>query len=501
MKILSVSQIRDCDIFTIENEPIASINLMERAAKKCADYINNHFLKTQKIYIFCGNGNNGGDGFAIARMLYQKGFDVEIFIDKSNLNFSKDAKINWDRVKEISGIDICDFEGFNKEIKRGYIFIDALFGSGLNRKIDGKAAEIIRQLNQINAHKIAIDIPSGIFADEMLPENSVVFEADITLSFQFYKKAFLHPETGKFCGRIIILDINLHQDFINKAETENYIIDENVIKKIYQPRNEFSHKGNFGKTCIVAGSFGKIGAAILATKSALRTGSGLTYVLAPKCGYEILQTTCPEAMYLYGGEDFVKNFEVENDFTYGIGPGLGTDYETEEKFLHFLQTYNEPLVLDADALNLISKNSENIKLIPKNSIITPHPKEFERLFGKTENSFERLNLAKQKAKEFEIFIVLKDHHTQIITPENEVFYNITGNSGLAKGGSGDVLLGIITSFLSQGYSSKNSVIFGVWLHGKAGDITANDLSKESMLATDIIENISEVFKELEFRNI
>ena len=248
----------------------------------------------------------------------------------------------------------------------------------------------------------------------------------------------------------------------------------------------------------VAGDFGKIGAAILATKSALRTGSGLTYVLAPKCGYEILQTTCPEAMYLYGGEDFVKNFEVENDFTYGIGPGLGTDYETEEKFLHFLQTYNEPLVLDADALNLISKNLENIKLIPKNSIITPHPKEFERLFGKTENSFERLILAKQKAKELEIFIVLKDHHTQIITSENEVFYNITGNSGLAKGGSGDVLLGVITSLLSQGYSSKKAAIFGVWLHGKAGDITAQDLSKESMVATDVIENISEVFKELRY---
>jgi len=498
MKILSAPQIRKCDAFTIENEPISSINLMERAAQKCADYISNHFSKTQKIYIFCGNGNNGGDGFAIARMLYQKGFDVEVFVDKSNLNFSSDAKINWDRVKEISGIDIFDFEEFNAEIKSDSIIIDALFGSGLNRKIEGKNAEIIYQLNQIKAHKIAIDIPSGIFADEIFPESSVVFEADDTLSFQFYKKSFLHPETGKFCGKIHILDIGLNEKCIENTETSDFIIDENLIKKIYQPRNDFSHKGNFGKTCIIAGSFGKIGAAVLATKSALRTGSGLTYVLAPKCGYEILQTTCPEAMFLYGGEDFVKNFEVENDFTYGIGPGLGTDYETEEKFLHFLQTYNEPLVLDADALNLIAKNPENLKLIPKNSIITPHPKEFERLFGKTENSFERLNLAKEKAKELEIYIVLKDHHTQIITPENDVFYNITGNSGLAKGGSGDVLLGIITSFLSQGYSSKNAAIFGVWLHGKAGDITAQDLSKESMVATDVIENISEVFKELRY---
>lgn len=200
---------------------------------------------------------------------------------------------------------------------------------------------------------------------------------------------------------------------------------------------------------------------------------------------------------LYGGEDFIKNFTVENDFTYGIGPGLGTDYETEEKLMHFLKNYNEPLVLDADALNLISKNSENLKLIPKNSIITPHPKEFSRLFGEAKDSFERLELAKSKAKELNIYIVLKGHHTQIITPERNVFYNITGNSGLAKGGSGDVLLGIITSFLTQGYSPENAAIFGVWLHGKAADFTAEKHSKEAMLASDVIQHIGEVFKYLQ----
>lgn len=499
MKIFTVEQIRNCDQFTIKNEPISSINLMERAAKKCVNWLQNHSFHSENFYIFCGNGNNGGDGFAMARMLYQKGFDVDVFMDKSKEKFSGDAEINFKKIKEISGIDIHDFnEVADFDFKKNSTIIDAIFGSGLNKNLEGKPKYLIDFLNATNLHKIAIDLPSGIFADKNLDENSVVFEADETLSFQFWKKAFLHPETGKFCGKIHILEIGLSQKYIDETATSDFVIDDILISKIYQPRNDFSHKGNFGKTCIVGGSFGKIGAEILAVKSALRTGSGLTFALAPKCGYEILQTTCPEAMYLYGGEDFVKNFEIDNDFIYGIGPGLGTDYETEEKFLHFLRAYNEPLVLDADALNLISKNSENLKLIPKNSIITPHPKEFERLFGKTRNSFERLNLAKQKAKELEIYIVLKDHHTQIITPENEVFYNITGNSGLAKGGSGDVLLGIITSLLSQGYSSKNAAIFGVWLHGKAGDITANDLSKESMLATDIIENISGVFKELRY---
>lgn len=498
MKILSALQIKNCDAFTIINEPISSINLMERASQKCSNWMMNH-LDKENFYLFCGNGNNGGDGFAIARLLYHKGFDVTVFVDKSNLKFSDDAKINFDRIKEISGIDIYDFsEAENFDLKENSAIIDALFGTGLNKNVEGNSKKMIEFLNSKNLHKISIDMPSGIFADKNFDEKATIFKADDTLSFQFYKKSFLHPETGKFCGRIHILDIGLNEKCIENTETSDFIIDENLIKKIYKPRNDFSHKGNFGKTCIVAGSFGKVGAAVLATKAALRTGSGLTFILAPKCGYEILQMTCPEAMFLYGGEDFVKNIEVDNDFTYGIGPGLGTDYETEEKFLHFLQTYNEPLVLDADALNLIAKHPENVKLIPKNSIITPHPKEFERLFGKTKNSFERLDLAKEKAKELEIYIVLKDHHSQIITPKNEVFYNITGNSGLAKGGSGDVLLGIITSLLSQGYSARNAAIFGVWLHGKSADITSKDLSKESMLATDLIENISEVFKELEF---
>ena len=496
MKILTAKEIKECDEFTIENEGIPSINLMERAAQKCADYVNSHFIKSQKIYVFCGVGNNGGDGFAIARMLYHSGFDVDVLIDKEQKNFSKDAQINFEKVKNIFWIDVVDFDEFNANVNEDSIIIDAIFGSGLNRKIEDKTAKIIGKINHLKACKIAIDVPSGIIIDENLPDDSVVFNADTTLSFQFYKKAFLHPETGIFCGKIVVLDINLHQDFINNKESKKYVIDESLISEIYQPRKEFSHKGNFGKTCIIAGSFGKMGAAVLAVKSALRTGSGLTYVCAPKCGYEILQTTCPEAMFLNGGEDSVVNFAVDEGLTYGIGPGLGTNSETEEKFLHFLKDFSQPLVLDADALNMISEKKENLNLIPKNSIITPHPKEFERLFGATSNSFERLDLAIAKSRELSIYIVLKDHFTQVITPDGNVYYNITGNSGLAKGGSGDVLLGIVTSLLAQNYSPKEAAIFGVWLHGKAADVTARKIAKEAMLATDVIDNLSEVFIKL-----
>ncbi|UOE41818.1 NAD(P)H-hydrate dehydratase [Chryseobacterium suipulveris] len=497
MKIFNAEQIRNCDKFTIENEPVSSLNLMERAAESCCEWLLKRFKNNETFQIFCGNGNNGGDGFAVARMLYQKGFDVNVFIDQTNANFSPDAAINFEKVKGISGIDIFDFnESANFSFEKNSVIIDALFGSGLNRKLEGKPAKLIQILNQLPYRKISIDIPSGLFADKLPDEDSVIFKADETLSFQCWKKSFLHPETGFFCGNVSVLDIGLSKTFVDAEPTNDFIINDEMIRKIYQPRNDFSHKGTYGKATLVAGSFGKIGAAVLATKSALRTGSGLTFVCAPNCGYEILQSTCPEAMFISGGEKIISNIETEKDSVVAIGPGLGTEDGTVAALLQFLKNYDEPLVLDADALNIISKAPENLKMIPKNSVITPHPKEFERLFGVSENSFERLETAKKNARELGIYIVLKDHHTQIITPENKVFYNITGNSGMAKGGSGDVLTGILVSLLAQNYAPKKAAILAVWLHGKAGDLAAKKYSKESMLLSDLIAEIGTVFKQL-----
>ncbi len=498
MKIFSTNQIRKADAFTIENEPVSSVNLMERAASACVIHLKKNSKQNQTFAVFCGPGNNGGDGFAIARLLYLDGFDVTVFTDLKNTDhMSHDAKVNFERLKPVSGIDLLDFEDAKQFDFSKVVIIDALFGTGLSRNLEGKYESIVKILNGISAWKVAVDIPSGLSADHKLDENSTIFSADETLSFQFWKKSFLHPETGKFCGKVHILDIDLSSTYINETQTGQLIVCDNIIKNIYKPRPDFSHKGNFGKTCIIAGSFGKMGAAVLATRAALRSGSGLTYALAPKCGYEIMQTACPEAMYLYGGEDFVSVFEVEKDFVCGIGPGLGTDPETEENFLSFIKNHDQPVVLDADALNLIAKNPEFLTFIPLNSIITPHPKEFERLFGSSADSFERLARAKQISERHQIYIVLKDHHTQIITPEGKVYYNITGNSGMAKGGSGDVLTGIITSLLAQHYTAEEAAVFGVWLHGKAGDFALEKFSRESLLATDLIEHIPEVFRSLE----
>ncbi|MBC7555722.1 MAG: NAD(P)H-hydrate dehydratase [Chryseobacterium sp.] len=497
MKLFTSKQILELEKKTLIEDKITSLELMERAAEKFAKTIIADYRKSENIYIFCGNGNNGGDGFASARLLHYEFFNIKVFIDLKNQKYSESAEFNLNRIKKNSGIEIYDFSEIkNFKIQKKDIIVDALFGIGLNRKLSGKSEELIDILNEIDSVKVSVDIPSGLLSDEITPDNFTVFKADKTFSFQFWKKAFLYPETGKYCGDIKILDIGISKSWIEKESIHYHVIDEDLIKSIYKKRDDFSNKGDFGNSVIIAGSYGKIGAAVLATKAAMRSGSGLTFAISPECGYAVLQSTAPEAMFIKGGENFIDTINLPKNAVCGIGPGLGTGNETIKSVLNFLKSCINPLIIDADALNILSKNKSEFKSIPENSIITPHPKEFERLFGKTQNSFERTDLGLKMAKKFKIVIVLKDHHTQIITPQNEVFYNITGNSGMAKGGSGDTLTGILTSLLSQSYEPKNTAIFGVWLHGKAGDFAAHSNSKEAMLPADLVNNIGKVFQYL-----
>lgn len=495
MKILTAKQIQDCDQYTIKNEPVASIHLMERAAQACVDWISENCNHHRNFAIFCGTGNNGGDGFAIAKMLYLKGFDIDVFTNCKG-KFSPDAHVNFKALKEISGITLRDFkDAAGYRFDNRTVIIDAIFGTGLSRPAEGDVRNLIAMLNDKTNLKISIDLPSGLFADHIFSEGSTVFKADYTLSLQFWKKTFLHPETGKYTGKVHILDIRISDDCIAEARTDDFVIHD-MVKNIFRLRDDFSHKGTYGKAIIAGGSYGKMGAAVLAARSCLRSGAGLTFVSAPKCGYEIIQTAAPEALFLEAGTDYIDRFGPDEKAVFGIGPGLGTHEKTAESFLLFLRTYSRPLVLDADALNIISEHPGSVELIPEKSLITPHPKEFERLFGKTENSFERLQLAKTKARELNVYIILKDHHTQVVTPEGKVFYNITGNSGLAKGGSGDILTGILTSLLAQQYTEEQAAILGVWFHGRAAEYASERCSKESVLPTDVIEAFGNVFEEL-----
>ncbi|TWP27287.1 NAD(P)H-hydrate dehydratase [Apibacter muscae] len=492
MKIFKKEQLRLCDEHTIKNRNLRSIDLMEVAATNCYKWITERYTKDYSFYVVCGKGNNGGDGLALARMLVEGDYEVEVLMLQSKDDLTEDTQINFDRFPK--SVQFIDNDSFEIENFNSTILIDALFGIGLNRSLDGIEKKIIDKINQISAIKISIDIPSGLPSDELPKENQTIFKADETLTFGFIKRSFLHKEGAEYTGNVHIIDLDLDQDFVKNEATDNFIISNNYIKNNIRKRQKFEHKGDFGKALLIGGSYGQVGSIALSTNAALRVGTGIVHTLAPECGYQILQTLAPEAIFHGAGQKIVETIELlVNDYTLGIGPGLGSDNITKGAFEQLLKNENKPLVLDADALNIIATDKKLLKSIPENSILTPHPKEFERIFGKTNSSLEQCELARKKAIEFKIHIVLKGHYTTILTPLGICYYNPTGNAGMAKGGSGDVLTGIITGLLAQSYSPTDAAIIGCYLHGKAGDIAALKKSQEAMTAQDIINYLSEVF--------
>ncbi len=489
MKVLSVSQIRALDQYTIKNEPIASIDLMERAAMAFCESYTDTFPSDYPVFICCGTGNNGGDGLAIARLLVKKGYKVQISIIGNVQLGSEDFKINKQRLpKKVN----CTYDDLPK-LEEHAIVIDALFGSGLSRPVEGVFADIINKINELSNVKVAVDIPSGLFADHPTA-SKVVVKADFTITFQLPKLAFFFPESYPYCGEWQVVDIGLSEEEMTNMATDYFLIMPDQIRAELRTYGKFSHKGTRGHALLISGSYGKIGATVLAARAALRSGLGLLSILAPQCGYSILQTAVPEAMLIE--EDSAKEIaHLPTIATYnaiGIGPGIGQGASAKKVLEQLLQESTTPLVIDADALNLLSKHTELLQLLPKESILTPHPKEFERLVGAWGNDFERFEKQRDFSQRHQVIVVLKGAYTSISLPDGRVYFNVTGNPGMAKGGSGDVLLGLITGLQAQGYSPENAAILGVFLHGMAGDVAADLLSQNAMLPSDIIEALPEV---------
>ena len=499
MNIYSAEQIKAWDAYTILHEPIASIDLMERASQKCVDWIVMHSFKKNSYKIFCGKGNNGGDGLAIARLLYQKNIPVEVYIPEFGKLGTDDFQANLQRLHDIPvAIHFIQSPHHFPDLLPEDIIIDALFGSGLNKQLDGLMAELVQYLNSTKNKVISIDFPSGLFADESSKGN-IIIEADETLSFQVYKKAFLVAENAPYIGNVHLLDIGLSNEFVEKNDSSQKLLDKEFISKIFQPRKQFAHKGNFGHALLVGGSYGKIGAMILTTWSCLRSGAGLTTAYIPRCGYASMQGSVPEAMIITDEDESMITkppTELEKYSAIGLGPGMGTNKQTREAVAGVLKNFSKPLVIDADALNSLALDAEQLSSLSPYSILTPHPKEFERLFGVCDNDFERLFRAVKKARELKAIIVLKGHNTFIALPDGRSYYNSTGNAGMAKGGSGDVLTGIITALCAQHYQPADAALLGVYLHGLAGDYAAAALSKEAMTAKDIVTFLSQAFLEI-----
>jgi len=501
MKILQVDKIREADAYTIQNEPIESINLMERAAASCYNWIRKKTDNHTKIKVFCGPGNNGGDGLVIARLLAQKGYTTDVYITRFSDKASEDFQINFARLKKIEGIEIVEIVKDDKlpVLIADEIVIDAIFGSGLSKAIEGYWAKLVEHINRSGTITIAIDTPSGLFSDENSTlMGGAIIEADYTLSFQFPKYAFMFQENDVYVGEWKILPIGLMDEFINKTSTNNFFIQKDDCKLLLKKRNKFDHKGKFGHALLVAGGLGKMGAALLASEACLRTGAGLVSTHIPKVGYSILQTALPECMvsidddeYYFSGVPDLGSFNA-----IGVGPGIGTGKQTQNALKLLIQNTSLPMLFDADALNILAENKTWISFVPQNSVFTPHPKEFERLVGKSNNQFERNVLQREFSIKYNVFVVLKGAYSCISTPQGKCFFNSTGNPGMATGGSGDVLTGIILGLLAQGYSPFNACIVGVYLHGLAGNIAAQKHSMESMIAGDINRNIGRAFRKL-----
>ncbi|MBQ8958171.1 MAG: NAD(P)H-hydrate dehydratase [Bacteroidales bacterium] len=496
MKVLSVNQIREADKYTIENEPIESIDLMERAVRKVFEWLYRRTPREKTIKIFCGMGNNGGDGLAVARMLNEQEMVPQVFMVRHSDRMSHDCEVNYYRLVNETKVPMFDILGEDDfpNVGPDDVVVDAIFGSGLNRPPQGMTADLIAFLNQSRAIRVAIDVPSGLFADQP-SALGFIFKADYTLSFQFPKLAFLFPENDPYVGRFEILDIGLHPRYIEEVETRNLLTVKAMVKPILHTRTKYSHKGTYGHALLIAGSEGKTGAALLGAKACLRTGVGLLSVHLPKMAQLPLQTAIPEAM-IDGDESetcFTMFKGLDAYSAVGVGPGLGKADETQRALKRLIQEVQVPLVMDADALNILSENPIWLAFLPAKTILTPHSKEFERLVGKTTTSFERLEKQRELSVKNNIIIVLKGAHTSITMPNGTCFFNTTGNPGMATAGSGDVLTGIILSLLAQRYSPEEAAVLGVYLHGLAGDLATEEMGQEALIAGDIVEHLGKAY--------
>jgi hydroxyethylthiazole kinase-like uncharacterized protein yjeF len=502
MKILTSDQIREADSYTIKNEPVASIDLMERAAKACTDWLLSRYESSDSFKIFVGPGNNGGDGWAIARLLAKEGFkNISLYLLNITDKLSPDSEINRKRLlsQNIVKPEKIDTENDFPLINDSAIIIEGLFGSGLTRPLSGLPAALVKYLNNQKSQIISIDIPGGLFGEDNSSNDlDCIIKASYTLTFQFPKLSFFFPENKSYVGEWHVLPIGLHQGFIDSIKTPwNYII-ESEAGNWFKVRDKFSHKGTYGHGLLISGSYGMMGAAILGAKAALRSGIGLVTAHIPALGYEIMQTSVPEAIISIDSSDsiFTGIPDLSKYNATGAGPGLGCHENSQQAIRELLEKATGPLVLDADALNMISANKEWIDLIPEKSILTPHPKEFERLAGSYRDSYSRIKAQIELAVKNKLYIVLKGAYTSTACPDGSCFFNTSGNPGMATAGSGDVLTGIILSLLAQGYLPQYAALAGVFLHALAGDIAAEEKGEESLIASDIIDNTGKAFLKL-----
>ena len=502
MKIFTAAQIHELDKYTIENEPIESIDLMERAAKALTRAIMDEYNSLMPVIVFAGPGNNGGDALAVARMLAENNYAVTAYLFNVSGKLSNDCAVN--KVRLMDNRRVKNFIEVRQEfdppvLEEGMLIIDGIFGSGLNKPLAGGFASLVKYINSSAATVVSIDVPSGLMTeDNTYNVRANIIHADLTLTLQHVKLAFLFKENQPYVGRLKVLDIRLSKEGIQKLDANYTMLEENDVRQMIQPRSAFAHKGDMGHALLIAGSYGMGGAAVLAAKACLRSGCGKLTVHSPKKNNMVLQMSVPEAIIQLDREEttFSEPIDTEEYHVVGIGPGIGTSEQTAIAMISQIRRSQCPIVADADALNMLGTHRSWMQQLPKGMILTPHPKELDRMEGNCADSYERLVKASNLAERIQGYVILKGHYSALCMPDGHVIFNSTGNAGMATAGSGDVLTGIITGLLARGYKQEEACLLGMYLHGLAGDIAAKELGEESLIASDLIQYLPKAFKRL-----
>ena len=496
MKILSSQAIKTVDAKTIEYNGILSHELMEMAASAFTDYfIANYSVKNSRVTIVCGTGNNGGDGFAVGRLLHIVGYSVKLFVVEVSINYSNDCLLNIDKAKK-EGLSIHQITSADQiySMDNTNVIVDAIFGTGLSRPLHGLANEVVEAINALEKTVVSIDIPSGLFMDK---PTTFAIRASETVTFQIPKLALFLPQNYQFVGQLSIVDIGLDAKAIAEAKTDMHYLTDYMVAHLLKPLDKYTHKGVQGHALIIGGSLGKMGAVVLASKAALRSGCGLVTAYVPMCGVDIVQSSFPEAMVV---QDANTSHVVSIDYdiepsAIAIGMGMGQHQNTKEALHNFLKTSPASLVIDADALNILSDNPEWLQYLQPNTVLTPHPGELKRLIGEWDNDFDKIERTREFARKNDLIVVIKGAHSLIIDSET-LCVNSSGTPALATAGSGDVLSGIIVGLLAQGYQPLAATQLGVYIHGMTANMTSQEIDSRSFIASDIVDNIGKVYANL-----
>lgn len=504
MKIFTSKQIHELDAYTIEHEPVPSIKLMERSAEVLSRAIMARWDKQTPVIVFAGPGNNGGDALAVARLMAEKQYDVTVYLFNIKNHLSNDCRVNKERLRESKRlrkfIEITQ-EFDPPELTEETLIVDGLFGSGINKPLSGGFASLVKYINQSPSTVVSIDLPSGLMAEDNTYNIAAnIVNADVTLTLQTKKLCMYFADCQQYLGEIEVLDIQLSEEWQRQNTTPFSIIEHDKVRSLMRPRPDFAHKGTMGHAMLISGSYGMAGAAQLAAKACLRSGAGKVTVHIPRANYNIMQLSVPEAIVHVDKDEccFSEAVDTDNYNAIAIGPGIGQRDTTAIALISQVRrSQKKPIILDADALNILGARRAWIQQLPQGLLLTPHPKEFDALEGATSNSdYERLSKARDMAQRLQVYILLKGHYSALCQPDGSVIFNNSGNSGMATAGSGDVLTGIIAGFLARGYNMAEAALIGMYMHGFAGDIAEESTGKESLIASDIIDALPKAFKRM-----